>query len=218
MHISNRLKSIANYVSKEDIIADIGCDHALLDIYLIKNNICKKAFICDINQNALNNGIKNIQKYQLEKQITAKLSDGISSITNDINTLIISGMGAFTILDILNHPNLKQISKMIIQSNNEYELLRKEIVKKGFYIADEEAVLDHGKYYVTIVFERGYHKYSNKELKYGPYLIKKEFNYYKYLYDNNKYLLTRVPKTKLLLRFKIIHDNYNLKKLINKNY
>lgn len=218
MHISNRLKSIANYVSKNDVIADIGCDHALLDIYLIKNNICKKALICDINQNALDNGIKNIKKYHLEKQITAKLGDGISIITRDINSLIISGLGTYTIIDILNHPNLNQIDKMIIQSNNEYELLRKEIIKKGFYIANEDAVLDHDKYYVTVVFERGYHKYSSKELKYGTYLMNKASDYYRFLYDNNKYLLTRIPKAKLLLRCKIMYDNYNLKRLINKNY
>ena len=36
--ISKRLKSLVKYINKENKIIDIGCDHALLDIYLIKNN------------------------------------------------------------------------------------------------------------------------------------------------------------------------------------
>ena len=38
MRLSKRLKAITEFVDKEDRIIDIGCDHALLDIY-IKENI-----------------------------------------------------------------------------------------------------------------------------------------------------------------------------------
>ena len=37
--ISNRLQSLVKYINKEDKIIDIGCDHALLDIYLSKKNV-----------------------------------------------------------------------------------------------------------------------------------------------------------------------------------
>ena len=37
--ISNRLMRIASYVDKKDKLIDIGCDHALLDIYLVKNKV-----------------------------------------------------------------------------------------------------------------------------------------------------------------------------------
>ena len=59
MKISKRLQSLAGLVANDDIVADIGCDHALLDIYLVLNNIVPKVLICDINENALNNGIIN---------------------------------------------------------------------------------------------------------------------------------------------------------------
>ena len=53
MKISNRLKSIAGLVTEKDVIADIGCDHAYLDIYLVKNKIVPKAYVSDVNLNAL---------------------------------------------------------------------------------------------------------------------------------------------------------------------
>ena len=42
MKLSLRLKSIANLVDSNDVVADIGCDHAYLDIYLVMNNIVPK--------------------------------------------------------------------------------------------------------------------------------------------------------------------------------
>ena len=65
MKLSKRLKSLAALVSSDDIVADRGCDHAYLDIYLVQNNIVSKTLACDINEKALNNGIKNIKKYGL---------------------------------------------------------------------------------------------------------------------------------------------------------
>ena len=56
--ISKRLKEIANYVEENSNIVDIGCDHGLLDIYLIQNKKNIKIIASDINQNALNNAIK----------------------------------------------------------------------------------------------------------------------------------------------------------------
>ena len=61
--ISNRLKSLVKYIDKSDLVIDIGCDHALLDVYLIKNNIINNVIVSDISSNALNQGKENIKKY-----------------------------------------------------------------------------------------------------------------------------------------------------------
>ena len=44
INLSKRLSKIACMVKENSVIADIGCDHALLDIYLLKNNIIKILF------------------------------------------------------------------------------------------------------------------------------------------------------------------------------
>ena len=99
--ISKRLKAITLYISSDDCVADVGCDHGLLSIYLVENKLVKKVIASDINQNALNSAIANIKKRNLN--IETILSDGIENIPlKEINTLIISGMGTSTILHILN--------------------------------------------------------------------------------------------------------------------
>ena len=100
--LSKRLSCIADYVDDNYSIVDIGCDHALLDIYLVQTRKNIKIIASDINQNALNNAILNIKKYKLENNITTVLSNGLDNIDMlGINTIVISGMGSHTIVGIL---------------------------------------------------------------------------------------------------------------------
>ena len=216
MKLSNRLVSIANLVDGNDIVADIGCDHALLDIYLVKNNIINKSLACDINKNALEMGIKNIKKYKLDDKIKTLLCDGISLIDSEVNTLIISGMGASTIIKILSNDKINNINKVITQSNNDYELLRRFMINNSFYISYEESICDNDKYYLNIVFKRGYKYYSNNEIRFGTKLLVDNFNYYKYLYDKYSYIYSNIPIYKFKKKISMIKDIKYLKKLMNR--
>ena len=69
MRLSSRLKAIAEFVSDGEKIIDIGCDHALLDIYLYQNRKKVKIIASDIHEGALKQAEKNIKKYELEKKI-----------------------------------------------------------------------------------------------------------------------------------------------------
>ena len=190
--ISNRLKSLVKYVNKNDSLIDIGCDHALLDIYLIKNNIIDKCIISDISNNALKQGIDNIKKYNLESKIETRCGDGLKILNNkdNINTIIISGMGANTILSVLNNPYIKNINKLIIQSNNDYYTLRKDIIKMGFIIKD--VIIDHKKLYINIIFVRGEKLYTENELMYGTKNMINKETYYKYLLNKKEIILNKI--------------------------
>ena len=181
--ISNRLKSLVKYVNVEDKVIDIGCDHALLDIYLVKNNIVNNVLISDISKNALEQGIENIKKYNLESNIESRCGNGLEVLNekDNIDTVIISGMGTNTILNILNNKYLENINKLIIQSNKDYDLLRSEVIKLGFKILEEEVIVDNDKLYINIVFIRGNKEYTTLELKYGTSTMINKEVYYKYL-------------------------------------
>lgn len=213
MKLSLRLKSIANFVDSSDVVADIGCDHAYLDIYLVISNIVPKTLACDINKNALDMGINNIKKYGLEDKIETKLCDGITGISKDINTLIISGMGTSTIIKILSNDNVININKVIIQSNNDYYELRKYMVNNGFYISYEESIYDKDKYYINMVFLRGNKHYSSRELRFGTMKFNKD--YYEYLVNKYKYIYSHIPKRKLIKRLTLKLDIKYLEKYIN---
>ncbi len=211
INLSPRLKLISDFVPLDSKVMDIGCDHGLLDIYLYQNRIVKKIIASDINLSALNNAIENIKANKLEKEIETRLSDGLENIhaEDEIDTLVIAGMGSNTIVNMLKKDikKLDKIKTIIIQSNTKLEFLRREIVKLNYYITDEAIVEDNKKIYIVIKFIKGRRKYTKKELYFGPILLStKSLVFQKYTKDNLKKLqciLSSVPKNKILLRYKI---------------
>lgn len=215
--LSLRLSSLTKFVNYNDKIIDIGCDHALLDIFLVKNDLVKSIIASDINVQALNSGIKNIENEGLSDKISARLGDGLNVLTDkdNIDTVIISGMGTNTIMGILNNDHLKDINKLIIQSNNDHTMLRKYVTKLGFFIKSEEYFQDNKKNYINIVFVRGNKKYSKIDLTYGP-ILKHNKPYLEFEINNIEKIEGLVPKNKILLHFQLKKEKRVLKKLLRK--
>ena len=213
--LSKRLDSIASLVPLNSRVIDVGCDHALLDIYLYQNKKVKKIIASDVNENALDNAKANIRKNKLENDIETRLGNGLDTLNDedDIDTVIISGMGAHTAVGILknNLNKLASINTIIIQSNTKLVFLRKEVTKLNYMIQDEEIVLDSNKVYTIIKFVKGKKRYNYKELYFGPILLKKNSKLFREY--NQKELeklelfLKLMPKNRLL-------DKYKLKKEI----
>ena len=65
MKISKRLRVISEFIPDNSFFLDIGCDHALLDIYTIQNKKNTKAIASDINEGPLKSAKENIKKYKL---------------------------------------------------------------------------------------------------------------------------------------------------------
>lgn len=211
--LSNRLMSLVKYIDDDDNIIDIGCDHALLDIYLIQNHIVPNMIASDIHKQALEQGKKNIKAAKISKKIDLRLGNGLEVLknTDKVNTILISGMGTKTILDILASPHLKKIDKLVIQSNNNHFELREGIINLGYYIKDEEYFVDNDKNYINIVFEKGYKKYTKAEIKYGPILLH-DSNYLNFEINNCLKIKEFLPKKKIFLRFSLNQEINKLKK------
>ena len=200
--LSKRLKTIGDLVlsGKSSYIIDVGCDHALLDIYLLQNNSNLKIIASDIREKPLENAKKNIIKYSFLNKIELLLKDGIKNINKDIDTAVISGMGEETITYILNEgrEELTHINRLVISSNNKYVDIRKNIIKLGFIINNELIVYEDGKYYIIMDFIKGKKKYTSKELYFGPILLNNKnelfYKYYNYLKDTKLEILKDIPK------------------------
>lgn len=213
--ISKRLKVIAEMVDTNSIV-DVGCDHALLDIYLAKTrNI--RCIAIDIRENIINNVLKNVQEEKLEDKIKVKLNDGLDDVdikTDD--TVILSGLGTNTILNVVGD---RKISNLIIQSNDDLYLLRKQLIKNGYYIDEEKIVLD-GKYYIIIKFKLGKRKYKYNELLFGPELLKEKSSTLKdYLYSKKQYyegMVKCVPDRYFIRKIKLFYYLYNIKKALDR--
>ncbi|MBR5662730.1 MAG: SAM-dependent methyltransferase [Bacilli bacterium] len=191
--ISKRIKFIASLIDENDSVLDIGTDHALLPIYLIKNNITKIADGSDVSETILLNAINNLLEYRLNEKIKLYCSDGISNIDiSKYNTFVIAGMGFHTIKGILSHNKFDNINKLIIQSNNNHDELRKFINSIGYKIISDFYIKDKNKSYLIVLCEKGKQKLSNKEYICGLY-NKNNIWYYKYMVDKYNQILKLIP-------------------------
>ena len=210
--VSKRLAAIASLVPLNSRVIDVGCDHALLDIYLEKEKDIK-CIASDINENVIKIAKKNKEKYH--SNITIIQSDGLDKINiENQSTCIIAGMGTNTIIKILNNQKINNINNFIIQTNNDYKLLRETMMKKNYHIVDEIVFLDKNIWYIIIKFKKGFHKYSNIELELGPILIKKKDKvYFTYLLNSYSKILNSIPKKYILKRLHIKYLISYIKKL-----
>lgn len=208
--LSNRLKVVADYVEDNSKVIDIGCDHGLLSIYLVNNKKNIKVIASDINNNALSSARSNIKEYKLEDKIDIRLGKGLEVVSpEEIDTIVIAGMGSNTIVGILKYAKdkLKYVDSIIIQSNTDLYFLRKNITKLGYYIEDETLVEDKNIIYTIIKFKKGTRRYNYKELYLGPILINKKDKLFikKYSKERNtlKMILKNITKGHYLYKMRI---------------
>lgn len=189
MKISKRLQTIADMISNESKVIDVGCDHALLDIYLsMKKDCC--CIAADINKNALDQAKYNIKRFGA-KNIETILTDGLQDIdVSEEDVVVISGMGAATIEHILTSNAAS--NTLIISAHNDWENLRKTVVSLGYKIVEEKFVEDKRKGYIIIKFIKGEGEYTREDLIYGPYL-KSNKEYLTYLYNKIHEVFDKIP-------------------------
>ena len=66
IQISRRLQSVAAFVQEGKRLADVGCDHGYIPIYLLQKKKIEKAIAMDINQGPLMRAKEHIQEWGLE--------------------------------------------------------------------------------------------------------------------------------------------------------
>ncbi len=212
MKISKRLETIADFIPINSKVIDVGCDHALLDIYLSQEKNCE-CIASDVNKNALDQAKYNISRFHV-KNVTTVLTDGLEGIpVSSKDIVVISGMGTLTIKEILEGRNLSD--RMIISTHTDFEDLRKYVVSLGYKIQDEKYVEEKKKYYIIMVFVKGQIQYSEEDFKFGPIL---KYNA-KFLQNEQEKLLdiiSRIPEDDELLREKqeLLEEIEQLKKNI----
>lgn len=216
MNISNRLKTIADMIDGNYHVIDVGCDHALLDIYLTLNKKIKCTAI-DNKEKVINYSKENIEKYNLTSKIELILNDGLENIKiHDDDVVVLAGLGTKTILNIIANKNIKHL---IVQSNDDVYNLRYQLTKLNYKVIDEKIVYEKKKYYTIIKLEKGKAKYSKKELEYGPILLKEKNKVFdKYLIKRIDYfemLLKQVPQKYIIRKLKIKSKIKKLKAILN---
>ena len=177
--VSKRMKKIAEMVSAKRV-ADIGCDHGFISIYLIKEKDVDHVFAMDINEGPLKRAYEHVNEYGLTNRIEVIKSDGAKAIKpGEADGAVIAGMGGrLTERIILDSIDVFQkMDEMILSPQSEIDHVRRFLIQNGFDILDEDMVLDESKFYVII--KCSYDASLKRQIDdvqalYGPVLIEKK--------------------------------------------
>jgi len=150
--LSKRLIACCNFISPGDRVADIGCDHGYLGIYLLTQGIAASVIAADVNEGPLQSAKRNAAKFGVRDKMTFYLSDGVRNIPREFDVMVCAGMGADTMISILDAaPWLKSDSyRLILQCQSKTPMLRQYLSEKGWRIM-EESVLRDGRFLYTVM-------------------------------------------------------------------
>ncbi|MCR5403528.1 MAG: class I SAM-dependent methyltransferase [Butyrivibrio sp.] len=131
-------------------VADVGCDHGYVSIYLVQKKMAASCLAMDVRKGPLGMAEKNIEEYRLSDKIKVRLSDGLSGLApGEADALVIAGMGGKLMISILDKMDLSLlgIKTMVLQPQSDLEEFRRYILDAGFAVEDERIICDEGKYY-----------------------------------------------------------------------
>lgn len=142
--LSNRLKACCAMIRPGVRVADVGCDHGYLGIHLLKEQLATSIIAADINEGPLQSAMKNADKFGVKEQMSFHLSDGVKNIPRDFDTLVCAGMGADTMISILEAaPWLKDSKyRLVLQCQSRRPELRRYLYQQGFSIQRETLAKD----------------------------------------------------------------------------
>ena len=192
--LSARLLACAGFVAPGDRVADVGCDHGYLGIYLLKNRTASHVIASDVVPGPLNAARRNAEKYGFSDKMEFHLSDGVQSVPRDFDTLVCAGMGADTMISILTAaPWLRSTRyRLILQCQSKIPALRKYLSDTGWRIT-EETVLRDGRFLYTVMnvhWEPEYPRLTEAECYFPPALLENPApelpDYYKWVVDGLK--------------------------------
>ena len=137
-------------------VADVGCDHGYVSLYLVQHGIADRAIAMDIRKGPLAMADNNINSFGLSDCITTRLSDGLSLLEpGEADCLVIAGMGGKLMISILEKKSLRElgIEAAVLQPQSDLDEFRQYLRYKGYRILQERVILEDGKYYFPLRIE-----------------------------------------------------------------
>lgn len=188
IQLSKRLQAVAAMVPKCGCVADIGCDHGYMSIFLVQQGIAPRAIAMDVGEGPLERAREHIVERHLESYIQVRLSDGLEQlIFGEADAVVIAGMGGAAMEKILKAGEalLTKEVTLVLQPQSEIPKFRSFLWREGYRMISEDIVLEDGKYYpmmqVRRIGDQGHNvgkadtdcPYTAEELAFGPVLLER---------------------------------------------
>jgi tRNA (adenine22-N1)-methyltransferase len=139
-----RLKAVAKQI-RANTHADIGSDHAHLLLAMLRSGRISRGIAIENKRQPFLNSVNVLAEVDAE----VRFGDGLSMLNEgEADSMSICGMGAKSIVSILDKYPSRIPPQMIVQPNHEPELLRSWCLDHHFRLVQEQIAKGHWPYHV----------------------------------------------------------------------
>ncbi|MGP4107248.1 tRNA (adenine(22)-N(1))-methyltransferase [Virgibacillus sp. L01] len=178
--LSERLRTVATFITEGAVFADIGSDHAYLPCYVCLNDGNAHAIAGEVKEGPFKSALETVNKHELAARVEVRLGDGLHILHDgEVNQLVIAGMGGSLIRSILEDgkDRLSGVQRIITQPNVNERNVRKWFYENNYTIICEKILEESGHIYEIIVADKQVDKspYTaellQEQLLFGPLLL-----------------------------------------------
>ena len=157
MHTSNaprldaRLAAAFDFVRPGHVAADIGCDHGKLSAALAGSGRCPLVLACDLRPGPLEKARVTCAPYG--DKVQCRLGSGLSVLEpGEVDDIIIAGMGAETIIEILEAAPWVFDARynLVLVPATKHSILRRWLARRGFALKAETLCQAAGRWYAVM--------------------------------------------------------------------
>lgn len=152
-----RIELVSSLASSATYFAEIGSDHGLISLRLLREDPDKRGLLIDNKKGPFEASRKAISSKSLEGRASALLSDGIRDIPPEVDTLVLAGMGGLLIAKILKEGKRKltNIKRIVAEPQGHRPEMLKAIHELGYKETSYLTCQDQGHYYEGFLFLKG---------------------------------------------------------------
>lgn len=148
-----RLLAAAGLVRRGGTVADIGCDHGKLAVYLAKSGHACRVIAVDVNPMPLAKARALVQQAGCGGLVQCRLGDGLDALAPDeAQDIVVAGLSGETIAALLGRVSWVRNGRLnfVFVPAARPNWLRRWLLQNGFAIRAETPVEEKGKFYTTM--------------------------------------------------------------------
>jgi tRNA (adenine22-N1)-methyltransferase len=149
MLTDKRLLAVCNCIKPCSVFADVGCDHGKVSEYVAESKLAQSVLALDISEKCLQKAKRRLSKFD---NVEFHVADGLKGI-RQVDTAVICGMGANTIIGILSAIEYKPY--LILGAQKNLDELRRWLSANGYAISKDFVVEEDGIFYEIICAQEG---------------------------------------------------------------
>ncbi len=153
LYLDERLAAAAALVAPGARVADVGCDHGKLSVYLAKSGRASKVIAIDVRPQPLEKARRLVEKTGCGPLVECRLADGLCCVLpGEVDTVVLAGISGITACQILQAaPWTKDAGVRIIAvPASKADVLRRWLAENGYALETETAAVAAERPYTAL--------------------------------------------------------------------